>query len=90
MGAMNVNLGEHFEKMVEDLIAGGRFQNQSEVLRAGLRLLEDREYASEQALETELLRRLDSPSTPWTKKDLGKIRKLGHAKIKNPGLKTAA
>jgi antitoxin ParD1/3/4 len=87
---MTVNLGVHFEKMVAELIAGGRFQNQSEVLRAGLRLLEEREYHLDPALETELVRRLDSRSTSWTKKDLGRIRKLGQARRPRPGLKTAA
>ena len=52
-----------FSRMLADLIAGGRFQNQSEVLRAGLRLLEDREYGHDQALEDELAKRLDSPSS---------------------------
>jgi putative addiction module CopG family antidote len=79
---MTVNIGEHFEKMLEDMLAGGRFQNQSEVIRAGLRLLEDREYGQDDALENELLKRLNSRSTPWAKSDLAEIRKLGRAKLK--------
>ena len=39
----NVSLGEHFEVFVSQQIAQGRFQNASEVVRAGLRLLEDYE-----------------------------------------------
>lgn len=39
----NVNLGSHFERFVQAQIEGGRFQNASEVVRAGLRLLEDHE-----------------------------------------------
>lgn len=39
----NVNLGAHFERFVQEQLKGGRFQNASEVVRAGLRLLEDLE-----------------------------------------------
>ena len=87
---MTVNLGAHFEKMLADLIAGGRFQNQSEVIRAGLRLLEEREYDHEEALEAELVKRLDRPSSPWTKQDLREVRKLSGAKPRRTGFKKAA
>ncbi|KQP07276.1 MAG: type II toxin-antitoxin system ParD family antitoxin [Methylobacterium sp.] len=39
----DVNLGPHFEGFVQEQIERGRFRNASEVVRAGLRLLEDRE-----------------------------------------------
>jgi antitoxin ParD1/3/4 len=39
----NVNLGPHFERFVQDQLTEGRFRNASEVVRAGLRLLEDAE-----------------------------------------------
>jgi putative addiction module CopG family antidote len=87
---MTANIGPHFEKMLEDLIGGGRFQNQSEVIRAGLRLLEDREYGCDEALESELLGRLKTPSRPWTKGDLVEVRKLGQERLKRVGLKKAA
>jgi putative addiction module CopG family antidote len=87
---MTVNLGDRFEQLLTELIASGRFQNQEEVIRAGLRLLEDREYGYDEALEAELVKRLDSPSTPWTKADLAKIRKLGRASAKRTRLKSAA
>jgi antitoxin ParD1/3/4 len=44
----NVHLGPHFERFVAAKLAEGRFQNASEVIRAGLRLLEDAEAAAEQ------------------------------------------
>lgn len=39
----NVVLTEHLQELVESLVASGRYQNASEVLREGLRLLERRE-----------------------------------------------
>lgn len=39
----SVSLGNHFENFVDNRIAEGRFKNASEVIRAGLRLLEEEE-----------------------------------------------
>ncbi len=39
----SVSLGNYFESFVENTISEGRFKNTSEVIRAGLRLLEDEE-----------------------------------------------
>lgn len=41
----NVSLGDHFEEFVSRQVADGRFQNVSEVVRAGLRMLEDYELS---------------------------------------------
>ncbi|HPB73364.1 MAG TPA: type II toxin-antitoxin system ParD family antitoxin [Phycicoccus sp.] len=43
MATRNVVLSEHQHDLVESLVASGRYQNASEVLRAGLRLLERQE-----------------------------------------------
>ena len=40
---MNVYLGEHFEKYISKQIDSGRYKNVSEVIREGLRSLEDRD-----------------------------------------------
>lgn len=39
----SVSLGNHFENFVDSRITEGRFKNASEVIRAGLRLLEEEE-----------------------------------------------
>ena len=39
----SISLGNHFESFIENSVNDGRFNNASEVVRAGLRLLEDEE-----------------------------------------------
>lgn len=39
----NVRLTEHQSRLVDALVEAGRYQNASEVMREGLRLLEERE-----------------------------------------------
>jgi antitoxin ParD1/3/4 len=43
MPTRNVVLTDHQAHLVEKLVSTGRYQNASEVLREGLRLIEDRE-----------------------------------------------
>lgn len=43
MPTRNVVLSEHQQPLVETLVQSGRYQNASEVLRDGLRLIEERE-----------------------------------------------
>ena len=43
MPTRNVVLTDHQARLVEKLVSTGRYQNASEVLREGLRLIEDRE-----------------------------------------------
>lgn len=55
----SVSLGDYFESFVESRIAQGRYKNASEVIRAGLRLLEEEENRSI-ALKTAIQEGLDS------------------------------
>jgi antitoxin ParD1/3/4 len=48
-------LGDQFERLVVKLVKTGRYNSKSEVIREGLRLLEDRER--ERAVKIEELRR---------------------------------
>ena len=50
----SVALGNHFEAFVRNQLQSGRFNNASEVVRAGLRLLEEREERKQ--LELDALR----------------------------------
>lgn len=43
MPTRNVNLTDHFDKFIARGVKSGRFSNASEVVREGLRLLEQRE-----------------------------------------------
>lgn len=40
---MNVSLTNHFESFIKQLVASGRYNNSSEVVRAGLRKLQESE-----------------------------------------------
>ena len=51
MPSRNVKLTEHFNRFIETGIKSGRFSNASEVVREGLRLLEQREHDDKAKLE---------------------------------------
>lgn len=55
----NVALGKHYEEFVQKQLDSGRYNNASEVVRAGLRLLEDYEVARERWLNEEIPARFD-------------------------------
>lgn len=51
MPARNVNLTEHLDRFIEEGIQSGRFSNASEMVREGLRLLEQRELEDQARVE---------------------------------------
>jgi antitoxin ParD1/3/4 len=61
--ATSYSIGKHFEDVIENLIAGGRYSTASEVIREGLRLVEEREEtrkAKLEALRAEIQKGFDS------------------------------
>ncbi len=50
MPTRNINLTEHFDRFVHEQVNIGRFRNASEVMRAGLRLLEQQTREDQQKL----------------------------------------
>lgn len=64
----SVALGSHFETFVKSQLASGRYNNASEVIREGLRMLEDQEMLRAfklDALRTEIQKGVDSgPGLP--------------------------
>jgi antitoxin ParD1/3/4 len=74
-GNTSVSLGPHFARFIDDRVKQGRYGNASEVIRAGLRLLEDDETKLE-ALRAAVL---EGEKTPVAKDYslenlLGKVR----------------
>ncbi len=51
MPTRNINLTEHYDQFVEQQINTGKFANASEVLRAGLRLLEQQTREEKEKLK---------------------------------------
>jgi antitoxin ParD1/3/4 len=72
----SISLGNHFDEFIKSQVSEGRYKNVSEVIRAGLRILEDEESKSK-ALKAAIQKGLDSPSVSNFdfKKNLKKLKK---------------
>jgi antitoxin ParD1/3/4 len=74
--ATSYSIGEHFEGLIQSLIESGRYSTASEVMREGLRLLEEREehrQARLEALRAEIQKGFDSG--PAEEVDIGEMMK---------------
>jgi antitoxin ParD1/3/4 len=61
----SISLGDHFSRFVDQQLAQGRYGSASEVVRAGLRLLEEHE-AKVKALQQALIKGEESgPAAPF-------------------------
>ena len=61
--ATSYSIGKHFEEMIEGLLDSGRYSTASEVMREGLRLVEEREERRKvklEALRADIQKGLDS------------------------------
>lgn len=81
------SLGTHFEDFVQRQLRSGRFASASEVVREGLRLMEEREAeraARLEALRTEIARGLEGgpgiPATEVFADARARIREAGSAR----------
>ncbi|MBS1639231.1 MAG: type II toxin-antitoxin system ParD family antitoxin [Bacteroidetes bacterium] len=77
----SISLGNYFDNFVSSQVSAGRYKNVSEVVRAGLRLLEDEE-SKLIALRNAIQEGLDSPRVEnFDFKE--NLKKLKEEKVKN-------
>lgn len=61
----SVSLGDHFVGFIDERIASGRYSSASDVVRAGLRLLEEHEARVEALREALIVGERSGPATPF-------------------------
>ena len=85
--ASSYSIGKHFEDLIENLIESGRYSTASEIMREGLRLVEEREERRKvklEALRAEIQKGIDSG--PADDEDIGVMT----TRIKSEGRKRLA
>jgi antitoxin ParD1/3/4 len=84
--ATSYSIGKHFEGLIESLIESGRYSTASEVMRDGLRMIEEREERRKtklEALRAEIQKGLDSgPAREFDPKTLAaEIKARGRQRL---------
>ena len=74
----SITLGDHFEALVDRLVSAGRYGSVSEVVRAGLRLLEEHEARTEALRQALITGAASGDAGPL---DLEAVRRAGHARL---------
>ncbi len=83
MPTTSIDLGDHFTGFINDLKDSGRYRNASEVVRAGLRLLEEQE--AEYRTKLEVLRQSLIEGEESGESHLTHAEIIAHAKAKLRG-----
>ena len=86
MATRNVVLTDRQEELIEALVESGRYQNASEVLREGLRLIEQRE--AEDAAKLKAMR--EAAAVGWAAYEAGDYREFENVEALQRHLKDVA
>ena len=83
---MNISLNPHFDSFINKLVNSGQYNSASEVVREGLRLLEQQKISEQAEIEffrREIQKGIDSgSSTPWNKE---RYLDKAHQRLKEAG-----
>ena len=82
--ATSYSIGKHFEELIESLIESGRYSTASEIMRDGLRLIEEREErrkAKLEALRAEIQKGIDSGPAEEVGDMFGRIKAEGRRRL---------
>ena len=82
--ATSYSIGKHFEGLIESLIESGRYSTASEVMREGLRLVEEREERRKmklEALRAEIQKGFDSGPMEEVGDMFERIRAQGRTRL---------
>ncbi|MDP6344198.1 MAG: type II toxin-antitoxin system ParD family antitoxin [Alphaproteobacteria bacterium] len=79
---MNISLNQHLEHFIEQAVRSGRYKSSSEVVRAGLRLLEEREARLEAVRREIAIGRESGEPRPF---DPEGIKRRGRRKLSKTG-----
>jgi antitoxin ParD1/3/4 len=85
--ATSYTVGKHFEELIENLVGSGRYATASEVMREGLRLVEEREERRRiklEALRAAIQEGIDSgPAEEFDAEELiESVKRRGREKLK--------